>query len=1126
MQAQIRSLALGLILASGVGIRLNAQSTGTLVGTISDTSGAIVANASVKITNNGTGQSRTVNTNAVGSYQAAQLQVGSYNVEVTSPGFKKYEQTGVVLNVNDTARVDATLQVGQATESVTVTAEAVQVQSDSSEQSDLISGKQVTQLAINGRNITSLAVLGTGASTDSADFRVPSALLGGANISFNGQRSAHNLWMIDGGENYDRGGGGGVSTLPSPDAIAEFKALTSNYSAEFGQGSGGTMTMILKSGTKSFHGAAWEFVRNDAFDANTYFGNLNGQSKPELRYNTFGFNIGGPVFMPRVYNRDRNRTFFFYNQEWRKIVQGSQSTVLPAFPASYRNGDFSTLGKVINVPRTSDPAAIARFAQFGLTPGAPFPNNRIPAALINSSATALLNLGFPLPNAAGNNFTASPAVPTNVTEQIVRVDHQISDKLMLMGHFIRDITNQSVATALWGDSNLYPSVGTTINSPSYAAVIRLTQTISPTVVNETAFNYNGNRILNSPTGNYQKPSGWSVPEYFSDNALNRLPQVNIAGNYGVWYEAGSWPWYNSFDSFQVRDDFSITRGSHNLKMGGSFMRTRKNQDIFGQTQGSFNFNGNATGDAFADFLLGYANTYHELAIQDNVHIRNSTFGAYIIDNWRASSRLTLNLGFRWEGVPHAYDVLNRLSNFDPTLYNRALAPGFNADGSLVTTGPGFTRVPGIALSNVPFYLNGVGISGLGGYPRSIVQNHWRNFAPRIGFAYDLSGKGKTIIRGGFGMFYERIQGNDVYNMGPNPPFSLDPSANNVLFSNPNINYQTGATASTPSFPASFTALAYSDYKLPTSMQWSFGIQQQLASSTVFSVSYVGNSNYHQPDVRNINTVPLNDPNRAAIANGTYDRPNRDRIFPGFADINVTEASTGSNYNSLQLGMRVEAAHGLTLQGSYTWSHELDYVSGDLDALSNPFDRRFNYGSGGLDRRHVLTINYVYDLPFFRNRSPGAVRSFLGGWQISGITLFETGTPLTPVVSDSGKQLGLGGGNVTARPNVVGPLSTPKTVNRWFDPSAYAQPALLSFGNAARGSIVGPGRNNWNVSLFKNFDLSAIHEGTRLEFRAETFNTLNHTQFHDVNVSLGNQNFGKVTSTWDPRVIQLGMKFLF
>jgi Carboxypeptidase regulatory-like domain len=1107
---------------------LNAQSTATIVGTVTDPTGAVVAGVDVKVTNVNTGQSRSVVTNSAGSFQAPQLQIGTYTVEATAPGFKKYEKTGITLNVNDTVRVDPALEVGQATESVTVAAEAVEVQSDSNERSDLISAQQVAQLAVNGRNIQNLAFLGTGVSTNSPDFRTPSALLGAPNISFNGQRDAHNLWMIDGGENYDRGGGGGISTLPSPDAIAEFKALTSNYSAEFGQGSGATMTMILKSGTRDFHASAWEFVRNNAFDARNFFANRDGLPQPVLKYNTFGYNIGGPVYIPGVYNKDRQKTFFFWNQEWRKLRQGTQSQVIRAFPASFRAGDFSSLGTPLRVPQTTDPAAINRFAQYGLTPGGAFPNNQIPAGLIDSNARALINVGaFPLPNASGNNFTSSPTVPTDVTEQILRMDHQISDKLNLMGHFIRDITNQSVATSLWGDSARdYPSVGTSINSPSYAAVIRLTQTINPTVVNETAFNYNGNRILNTPTGAFKKPADWTVPEYFSANNLDRLPDVNIAGNYGVWYRVGSWPWYNSFDSFQIRDDLSLARGNHNLKMGGSFMRTRKNQDIFGQTQGNFNFNGNATGDAFADFLLGYANTYHELAIQDNVHIRNSTFGAYFIDNWRASSRLTLNLGVRWEGVPHAYDVFNRLSNFVPTLYNAAAAPRFNSDGSLDASGPGFTRVPGIALSNVPFYLNGIGISGLGGYPRSIVKNYWNTFAPRVGFAYDLLGDQKTILRGGFGMFYERIQGNDVYDMGPNPPFSFDPSANNIYLSNPSVNYLTGASASTPIFPSNITALGFTDYKLPTSMQWSMGIQRQLATSTVLSASYVGNGNYHQPARRNIDTVRLNDPNRAAIAAGTYNQPNRNRIFPGFADVNVTEAATGANYQSLQIGLRMEAARDLTLQGSYTWSHELDYVSGDLDALSNPFDRRFNYGSGNLDRRHAATFNYVYNLPFFRNRDRGAVKTFLGGWVLSGITTFQTGTPLTPTLSDSGKQLGLGGGNTTARPDVVGSLSMPKNVDQWFGTSVYRTPAPLSFGNASRGSIVGPGRNNWNLALFKNFDMSFLHEGTRLEFRGETFNTFNHTQFRDVNVNFGNSNFGRVTSAWDARVIQLGMKLLF
>jgi hypothetical protein len=309
------------------------------------------------------------------------------------------------------------------------------------------------------------------------------------------------------------------------------------------------------------------------------------------------------------------------------------------------------------------------------------------------------------------------------------------------------------------------------------------------------------------------------------------------------------------------------------------------------------------------------------------------------------------------------------------------------------------------------------------------------------------------------------------------------------------------------------------------MEWSFGIQQQLMRTSVLSIAYVGSSNYHQPDVRNINTVPLSDPNRAAIAAGSYQNPNRNRIYPGFADVNMTEASTGSNYNSLQIGYRMEATHGLTFQGSYTWSHQLDYVSGDLTALANPFDRRYNYGSGDLDRRHIFTFNYVYDLPFFRDSTSGFRRSILGGWQLSGITTFQTGTPLSPVVSDSGKQLGLGGGNVTSRTNVTGPISMPKTVNQWFDPSVFVQPAPLQFGNASRGSIVSPGLNNWNISLFKSFALG-FREGARLEFRGETFNTFNHTQFHDVNVTLGNQNFGKVTSAYDPRIIQLGLKMIF
>lgn len=1089
---------------------LYGQSTGSIVGTVSDPTGAVVAGVEVKITNKNTGQSRTVTTNDSGAYQAGQLSVGTYSIEATNAGFKKYEATGITLNVNDTVRIDATLEIGNASESVTVAADAVQVQSDSNEQSNLISGKQVVQLAINGRNITQLTTLGTGATTNSPDFQVPSALLGGTSVSFNGQRPEHNLYLIDGGENYDRGSGGGLSTSPSPDAIAEFKALTSNYSADFGQGSGGTVTMVLKSGARDFHGSGWEFIRNNAFDATNYFANASRQPQPVLRFNTFGYNIGGPVVIPGVYNKDRNKTFFFFNEEWRKLRQGIQSSNIPAFPQTFRNGNFSSLSGI----QLRDPG----------NNNAPFAGNIIPTSRLNPNALAYLNAGtFPLPNAAGNNFSLAPTVPTDVREEIVKIDHRITDKLALMGYYIQDFTDQTTSTPLWGPGNSYPTVATQINSPSRAAVIRLTATISPIVVNELAFNYNGNRINLTPTGNFAKPAGFNVPEYFAGNALNRLPSIAINGNYGVNYDSSNRPWVNVYDSNQVRDDLSITRGSHNFKMGGSFMRTRKKQDINGYTQGQFQFNGNASGDAFADFMLGYASSYNELAIQDQQNIRTSTIGAYFSDNWRASNRLTVNLGVRWEGVPHAYDKYNRVSNFVPNLYNPAQAPQFNADGSLNDSGPGFTRVPGIALSNQPFYFNGLQIPGLGNFPRSLVKNYWNAFAPRVGLAYDVFGTGKTIIRTGFGMFYERIQGNDIYDSGPNTPFSYNPTSNNVYLSNPNISYINNLTAPQPIFPGSLNALAFTDYKLPTSMQWSFGIQQQLARTSVLSVSYVGNSNYHQPVRRNINTLTLNNPNRASVANGSFDQPNRIRQFPGYGEINLTEAATGSNYNSLQIGYRMEATKGLTLQGSYTWSHQLDYTTGDLAGVSNPFDRSFNYGSGDLDRRHVATFNYLYQLPFFLNSNSGFRKSVLGGWEISGITTFQTGAPLTPTVSDSGRQLGLLGG--TARPDVVTGVSYNKTVDSWFSSSSFAQPALLSFGSSGRGILRAPGRNNFNLSLFKAFALP-VYEGSRVEFRAETFNTFNHTQFRDVNTELGNQNFGRVTSANDARVIQLGLKLIF
>jgi len=1098
------------------------QVKATIVGTVTDPSGAVMPGVKITVTNTDTSATRTLETNAAGSYIAPELVPGPYEVKAEYKGFRVYSRTGIVLNVNDTVRVDIPMQVGEVTQSVTVSEATVIVQTESGEVSDLITGTQVTQLAVNTRNFFALAALTPGVSSDMPDTNLPIPVGSNSSIRFNGLRNDHNIWMIDGGENYDRGCGGCVTVMPSMDALAEFKIMTSNYGADFGIGSAGTVNMMLKSGVRDFHGTVYEFHREDGFDAADFFANKGGGRKPHLAYNIFGWNLGGPFYIPGKYNTEKNKTFFFFNQEWRKMREGRQ-VYANAIPEALRSGDFSSLATPIRVPSTNDPAMLAKYAAAGLTAGQPFPGNRIPNSLIDPNAVAFLGTGaLPPPNATGDFYSGSRAVPIDVREEIVRVDQMVSDKLSIMAHFINDAVVQETMTTLWSGST-YPTIGTIFKNPGKSGVLRFTYTIGPTLLNEFAYNYNGNRIDLTPTGVFAKPSGMTIKEFFPSNRMSRLPTVNIGAPYGITYDPASWPWYNAADSQQVRDDVSWMVGKHALKFGGQFMRYRKNQDVFGTTQGNYSFDGTFTGNSFADFLTGFAKGYGELAIQDRGHWRTSTFSFYFTDSWRATSRLTLNLGARWEVIPHAYEVYDRMSNFYPALYDPAEAPIFNPDGSLDSTGPGFTTVPGVPLSDTPFYMNGIGLAGKGGTPRGLVDNHYNTVGPRIGFAYDLRGNGKTVLRGGIGSFYERIQGNDVYNGGPNPPWSFNPGVGNVYFSDPSVSNQTGLGAAVPIFPAYFYVLA-KDYLIPASHQWSFGIQHELMPRAVLSVAYVGNQNSHQRIQRNINMPLLDNPLRDEVRRGARD-VNTIRPFLGFSTIDYCENSTSGNYNSLQMNLRIDNYHGFTLQTAYTWAHAIDVQSGDFSGASNPYDLRFDRGSSDMDRRHVLTMNYVYDIPFLKTHPNPFVRQAFGGWQLSGITTFQTGLPVT--VGYPGDNAGVGGAGT--RPDLVGdPNTGPKTVDAWFNAAAFAAPPLLSFGNAGRNIVGGPGRNNWNVSIFKVFSGIPVgtKEGAQLQLRFEFFNTFNHTQFHYLFTTYGTGGFGGANSTWDPRIIQLGAKFSF
>jgi hypothetical protein len=1091
----------------------------TIVGTITDASGATVPNVAITITNTQTGQARHLTTNGAGQYVAADLQIGHYSIRAEMPGFKASEQKDVPLNVGDRSRVDFRLEIGSTQENVNVEATAVAVQTDTGEVSDVITGQQVSQLATNGRSLYSLAPLTSGASSFMSDFQSPTPVGGDAGVSFNGMRQNHNLWMIDGGEDSDRGGAGGIDVMPSVDAIAEFRVLTSNYSAEYGLSSAATLTVVFKSGTKQFHAGAWEFLRNDALDAGNFFTNAAGKQAPELRFNTYGFNAGGPVFIPKVYNKDHDKTFFFYNMEWRKLVQGGLvNQTVPS--ASLYGGQFNS---VINVPSAAQlsPALLSKYSALGLTPGQPFPGNRIPAALLDPNAQALLKAGiFPAPN-NGNQFVGGNKLPTNVREELVRVDHQFSDKFWIFGHWVSEQISQTYGTAQWSGDNV-PSVGDVFGNPAFSGVLHATYSISPTLLNETAFNYNGNRINIVPTGVFARPPDVSIPELFTGNNLTRIPGINLAGSTGANYDVASWPWHNKADDYQIRDDVSWTKGKHQLKMGASWALYKKVQDLFGNTQGAFNFNGKYTGNDFADFLLGYANSYTELAVQDKGLWNNVSWAAYLQDNWRVNSRLSLTLGLRWDGVPHTYEANNRMANFYPGLYNPANAAVILPSGTISPSSPGLGVSPNPILNGVQFYLNGIGIAGQNGIPKGLVKDHWAAFGPRLGFAYDVTGKGKTVLRGGFGVMYERIQGNDMYNAGPNQPFSTNVTFNGVSLSNPNLSLLSGQTLAAPITVGSITGLAFTDYKLPVSYQYSIGIQREVWRDSVLAVSYVGNFNQHQNDYRDIN-LPSQSVLPALIA-GTV-QYNTVVPYLGFHDIRLAENAVNTHYNSLQVNFHSRMRKDLTLQVAYTLSRSIDpatTTNGDLYNVSNPYNRAYDNGPYLADRTHIGLVNFIYQIPIFKNSSNLLVKSALGGWELSGIGTMETGLPL--FVTLGGAQGSNGLAQATNRPNINGSISYPQAVNQWFNRGVFSLPAVGQFGNLGKGAVRGPGRDNWNLSLFKSFNFN--ERGSRLEFRFETFNTFNHTQFKDVSSSFSSSNFGAVTSTWDPRTLQLGMKLMF
>lgn len=1065
-------------------------------GTVRDSSGAVVRAAKVTVRNAGTGIAREVQVNEAGVYSVPAIAIGTYEIEATAAGFKKYILTDLKVDVNAKVTADITLEVGALTDSITVATDAAQVETANGDIGRLVTGTQARELQLNGRNYIQMLALIPGVSTN-----YPSSfgLAGGfgtnaSGQSANGGRSDSFSWNVDGVDNKDNGGGGNNFVNVNPDAIAEFKILTTNYSAEYGQNASAVINLAVKSGSKEFHGSAYEFVRNDAFDARAF----NAFTKQKLRFNNFGWSLGGPVFIPGKFNTDKSKLFFFVNQEYKRLRQGTINTwVVPAM--EQRAGDFSA------VAAAAQPRDI-------LNNNLVFPNGVIPASRVNRSMQTLLR-NYPAPNftGAGGNLVFQTTQPANTNQYVQKVDYQLNARNQISVHYMRDnfYQLQNLTSVVLFDRTI----------PGTNSKAQWTRIINPTTVNTFQFSFSGNVIVQNGyrpnpafTKDYtRRGSGYVAPSIYG--ITNDIPTLAIAGFNGL--NAAPRQFNNFNRLFNWKNDFSKLIGQHNIKAGALIMRSRKNQDNIPAINGSLTFQpGHALSstNALADAVLGNFQQYVEANTNREGWYRFWQSEFYVQDDWKISSRLTVNLGLRYMYMGPQFSVLQNTVSFLPEFYDASKAPQIvPGTGALVAgTGDPFNGLvlggssfPEAAKQRIPITADARVTALFRGIPKETVKKYLPTWGPRVGFAYDLGGRQRTVIRGGYGVFYERTQGNFIFSGINNPPFIDQQTIVSATVDNP-----TGGTRSL--FPSSITNSHPVDFKVPRIMNWSLGVQQKLDRVTTLDVAYVGSSSASLTRTLNINQLPVGTLQRNPGVNLNALRPYR-----GYADIQQFVNGANSNYNSMQLSVRRQLKGNGLLSLAYTWSKAITDASGFNEQPMDSYNARRDRGHMAFDRRHMVVVSYVYPLPFWLKPEQW-YQKVLGGWQISGITTLNTGLPIN--LGINGDRAGTGLGN--QRPDVVGNWEGSRTRLQWFNTAAFALPALGTFGNLGRNVVRGPGTNNWDASLQKNFQVT---ERVRFQFRAEFYNAPHHFSWIGVGTTLGAGNFGQITSAGDPRSLQFGLR---
>jgi carboxypeptidase family protein len=1148
-------VTLALTLCLAVRSFSQTQVYGTISGTLTDNSGAVIPDAKVTIANKETGQSQTTTTTNAGYYVVTNLPAGRYDVTAEKEGFQRCTNAGVTLDPAGSVQLSCVLQVGQVTQTVEVQAQALEVSTEEAKVSRVVNDTQIQEMPVNGRNFATLLALQPGVvQAFSFNSFQGMNLFATQDTHVNGLRGDANNVQIEGSPSTRTRANGAMVAAPSIDAIGEINIVTTGYMPEYSRGAGGQIVIQMKSGTNEYHGGAYEFLRNDALDARNFF----SPTVSTLKFNNFGYNFGGPV-IPH-----KNKLFFFWSQEWGRI-RTSSTTVATVPTMAARQGDFSAYCNA-GLPCPKVPAYLNGVD--GLVAGQPFPNNAIPSNLFSPNGSAMVQMmANPTNSGLGNNFAQEIGSPSNDRKETIKVDYEIEHLKSHLAVALRHYTQDALPS--WGTSGSSQLLQIKPLFPERGGTVDFTTNISPTLLNDFAFTATEDIVhvnLNIGRGLDRSSLGVNYPYIFGDvskDIAGKIPTVNINGFdtvSGLPYPSGS-----VGKVFVFQDVVTKIKGNHVLK-GGVWIEQDGENDrdqvrvtpgssggIGNNLNGTFTFdasNPTTTGAPLADALLGNFGAYSELGFRNYTPWVSTQKGLFAQDSWKVTPRLTIQGGLRWDYFPPYHSRWCNFSSFDAQLYSRTPGVQQTVDPvtGLVTGGNPYNGI-GVPCTQLPrdaighFAVFGQELtssnyqqinqqlkdSGMQpGLSPEIFQKHYNNFQPRLGFAWDPFGKGTTSIRGGAGIFYNHFTLSDVTLMGGNTPFQTaaevvgGPTTGKAdcpggqLDANRNC---LPASASTLALPIPMTGGDLLS-KVPAVYQWNFTVQHMLPQDTLVEVGYVGTRGRHLVVNSDLNQLQM----------GTKDLPQNQGVaeaalapYAGLGGLTVGLNDSNSKYDALQVSVQRRLNKGLQFGVAYTYSNSFDYGSDLYANATNTYDLRYNFGPADWGRRNNLVINYVYELPFFKGQN-NLARKVLGGWELSGVAALASGTPNT-VRNSTGDVAGVQSDFNQAADRLAGcnPNSAPRSVAQWFNTGCFVNAAPGTFGNAGRNTVWGPGVRNWDFALYKN---GGITEKLKYQFRAEFFNFLNHPSFNSIDTGIGDGAFGQITGANDPREIQFGLKLNF